>query len=117
MISEGPAYDAQFEVVISDYSVAEVLHAQEALLGKGTLALIAKPGNEHPDGWVAEERIFNGLWQHKLAKEKTALLLSQLVRSKIVEEDGAADPLRYRIAVPLLRKRFVRQNLYVKYFR
>jgi hypothetical protein len=103
--------------VISDYSVAEVLHPQEALLGKGTLALIAKFGHEQPEGWVLEAKVFDALLEHKMSKEKTASLLSQLVRTKILEEDSSFGTMRYRIFIPLLRKRFVRLNLYLQYFR
>jgi class 3 adenylate cyclase len=117
MITEGPAYDAQFEVILSDYSVAEVLHPQEALLGKGALALVAKIGQEQPHGWVGEPQIFEALGKHNISKEKAASLLSQLVRTKILEEDSSSGGMCYRMSVPLLRKRFVKQNLYLKYFR
>jgi hypothetical protein len=117
MISQGPAYDAQFEVAISDYSVAEVIHPQEAEVGKGAMALIAKMGEDDPDAWVAEDEIFDKLSGQNIPLEKSASLLSQLVRTKILEEDSGGGEMRYRIAVPLLRKRFVRQNLYLKYFR
>jgi hypothetical protein len=117
MVSEGPAYDALFAVLISDYSVAEIMHPQEALLGKGTLALIAKLGDEQPEGWVLEEQIFARLVEHKIPREKAAFLLSQLARTKILEEQSQKGALRYRLSIPLLRKRFVRQNLYLKFFR
>jgi serine/threonine protein kinase len=117
MLSEGPAYDALFAVLISDYSVAEIMHPQEALLGKGTLALIAKLGDEQPEGWVLEEQIFARLAEHKIPREKAAFLLSQLARTKILEEQSQKGALRYRLSIPLLRKRFVRQNLYLKFFR
>src|SRR5204863_7105580 len=93
MISEGPGYDAQFAVVISDYSVSEVMSEQEAELGKGALALIAKIGHEQAGGWVLEEQIFNELLKHGISAEKSASLLSQLVRTKIVEEDSSEDTL------------------------
>jgi hypothetical protein len=34
MLSDGPAFDAQFAVLVSDYSVDEITHPQEAQLGK-----------------------------------------------------------------------------------
>jgi hypothetical protein len=117
MVAEGPAYDALFAVLISDYSVAEIMHPQEALLGKGTLALIAKLGDEQPEGWVREDQIFKRLVEHKISREKAAFLLSQLARTKILEEESREGALRYRLSIPLLRKRFVRQNLYLKLFR
>ena len=117
MVSEGPAYDALFEVLISDYSVAEVMHSKEGLLGKGTLALIAKRGQEQPDRWVYEEQIIESLLGHKIPVEKTASLLSQLTRTKILEECNREGKLCYRMTVPLLHNRFVQQNLYLKSFR
>jgi serine/threonine protein kinase len=117
MISDGPTYDAQFEVLISDYSIAEVTHPQERRLGKGALALIAKLGHEHVDRWVGEGRIFDALVARNVPTQKAASLLSQLTRTKIVEETNQAEQLYYRIAVPLLHKRFIQQNLYLKYFR
>ncbi len=117
MVTEGPAFDAQFEVLISDYSVAEIVHPKEALLGKGTLALIAKLGQDQPDRWVPEDAIFDGLVRQKVPAEKTAALLSQLTRTKILEEKNRDGKLCYRMAVPLLHNRFVEQNLYLKYFR
>jgi serine/threonine protein kinase len=117
MVSEGPAYDALFAVLISDYSVAEIMHPQEALLGKGALALIAKIGDEQPEGWVLDDQVFSKLVEHKIPREKAAFLLSQLARTKILEEDSREGSLRYRLSIPLLRKRFVRQNLYLKFFR
>lgn len=117
MIAEGPAYDAQFAVLLSDYSVDEVIHPKEASLGKGLLALVAHFGHEQQEGWVYGEQIFEALIRYKIPLEKTASLLSQLTRTKILEESSKDGKLRYRMAIPLLRKRFVRQNLYLKYFR
>jgi hypothetical protein len=117
LVSEGPAYDAQFEVLVSDYSIAEVTHSQEGLLGKGALALIAKLGQDQLDRWVFGEQIFSGLQAHRVPSETTASLLSQLTRAKILEEQNRDGTLCYRIAVPLLHNRFVQQNLSLKYFR
>jgi class 3 adenylate cyclase len=117
MIAEGPAFDAQFAVLISDYSVAEIMHPQEAELGKGALALIAHVGHVQPQGWVTQQQILDKLTEHEVPLKKAASLLSQLARTKILEESGHEGRLRYRMAIPLLRKRFVRQNLYLKYFR
>jgi hypothetical protein len=117
MVTEGPAYDAQFAVVISDYSVDEITIPQEARLGKGTLALIAKIGGEQEDGWVLENQIFEALAKHQVPKEKGASLLSQFVRVKILDERAFGGNLCYRISIPLLLERFVEQNLNLKYFR
>jgi hypothetical protein len=117
MVTEGPGYDAQFAVVISDYSVDEIMIPQEARLGKGTLALIAKIGVEQEGGWVFENQIFEVLAKHQVPREKAASLLSQFVRVKILEERALAGNLCYRMSIPLLLERFVEQNLHLKYFR
>ena len=122
MVADGPAFDAQFAVLISDYSADEVLHAEEARLGKGTLALIAKLGQDQVDagrdeGWVRKDGILEQLQRQRIPEEKAIGLLSQLHRTRIVEEANREGGLCYRLTVPLLRKRFVRQNIYLKYFR
>jgi hypothetical protein len=116
MISDGPAFDAQFAVLISDYSIDEVTHPKEAQLGKGLLALVSKFGTQN-DGWVFGSQIFDTFSRYKIPEEKTASLLSQLTRTCILEEGSADDQLQYRVSIPLARERFVRQNLYLKYFR
>jgi hypothetical protein len=116
MISEGPAYDAQFAVLISDYSVDEITHAKEAHLGKGLLALVSQLGQQQ-DGWVPSGDIYDALHQHQVPEEKTASLLSQLTRTCILEEGNLDGELQYRLAVPLVQERFVKQNLYRRYFR
>ena len=116
MISEGPAYDAQFAVLISDYSVDEITHAKEAHLGKGLLALVSQLGQPH-EGWVPSGDIYDALHQHQVPEEKTASLLSQLTRTCILEEGNFDGGLQYRLAVPLVQERFVKQNLYRRYFR
>jgi hypothetical protein len=117
MISEGPAFDAHFEVLVSDYSVDEVAHPKEAELGKGTLAMIARFTNDSHDGWVHQNEILNALAEFSVPVEKAAAILSQLTRTKILLEENINDGLCYRMSVPLLQKRFVRQNLFQKYFK
>jgi hypothetical protein len=116
MVSEGPAYDAQFAVLISDYSIDEITHAKEARLGKGLLALVSQLGQLR-DGRVTSNEIYEGLSRHQVPEEKTASLLSQLTRTCILEEDNADGELHYRLAVPLVQERFVKQNLYRRFFR
>jgi hypothetical protein len=116
MISGGTAYDAIFEVLISDYSVAEILLPQEALLGKGTLALISKFGEDQAERWVSQSQVFAKLANHGIPETKASGLLSQLVRTKILEEQNSNESLCYRLSVPLLHRRFVEQNLYLRYF-
>ena len=79
MISDGPSYDAQFAVLISDYSVDEIMHRKEAQLGKGLLALVATLGQEQ-EGWVDSNQIFGMFSSYKVPEEKTAAILSQLAR-------------------------------------
>lgn len=117
MITEGPGYDAQFSVMISDYSVDEISIPQEKRLGLGTLALIAKIGHEQEGGWVFERQILDALITQRIPREKASSLLSQLLRARIVEERAAEGDLSYRMTIPLVRKRFVQQNLYLKFFR
>jgi hypothetical protein len=117
MVNDSAAYEAQFRVLISDYSMDEVSNPKESLLGEGTLALIAKMGSDHPDRWVKEEEIFRSLTAYKVPQPNTAYLLSQLARTKILEEGTIGNQLHYRIFVPLLQQRFVQQNLHLKYFR
>jgi class 3 adenylate cyclase len=116
MVSDGPAFDAQFAVLISDYSVDEVTHPKEAQLGKGLVALVSKYA-QGTDGWVASSQIFEAFSRYKIPEEKTASLLSQLTRTCILDESCADDQLRYRVSIPLLQERFIRQNLFLKYFR
>jgi hypothetical protein len=80
------------------------------------LALVAKLG-QHQDGWVTDTQIFDGFAKYKIPEEKTASLLSQLTRTYILEEGNVDDRLQYRLSIPLVQGRFVRQNLYLKYFR
>jgi class 3 adenylate cyclase len=116
MVSDGPAYDAQFAVLISDYSVDEIMHRKEADLGKGLLALVAKLGQQE-EGWVDSGEIFARLAAYNIPEEKTASILSQLTRTRILEEQTAEERLRYRLSIPLLQERCVRQNMFRKYFR
>jgi serine/threonine protein kinase len=116
MASEGTAYEAVFEVLMSDYSVQEVTHPKEADFGKGTLALIAKLGHVQEEGWVLLDQLTPEIVPRHMHKEKLMSVLSQLCRTKILDEREDRRGLQFRVYVPLLRKRFVKQNLYAKYF-
>jgi hypothetical protein len=117
MVSEGPAYDAQFAVLISDYSIDEVTHRKEAQLGKGLLALVAKVGHLRDGSWVHDSELFETFDKYKIPAEKTTEILSQLTRTRILEERMYDEHLQYRLSIPLVQERFVRQNMYIKYFR
>jgi hypothetical protein len=116
MISDGPGYDAQFAVLVSDYSVDEITHPKEARLGKGLLALVSQLA-QREGGWAASGDLFAALARHNVPEEKTASLLSQLTRTRILDEQNFDDELKYRLSIPLVQERFVRQNLHLKYFR
>jgi hypothetical protein len=96
--------------------VDEIAHPKEAELGKGLMALVSKVGQDR-DGWVDAAEIFRALSKYNIPEEKTAHILSQLTRTRILEEGIDDDRLRYRLSIPLVQERFVRQNLYLKYFR
>ena len=78
---------------------------------------MSKIGHEQPERWVYEEQVFEALAHHKVSVEKAASLLSQLTRTKILDEHNLEGKLCYRLAVPLLHTRFIEQNMYLKYFR
>jgi hypothetical protein len=115
MISDAD-YEGQFNVIISDYSVDEVTHEKEAELGRGTLALISRFGERDAGGWVLKSELVDALLFHKIPESKIASLLSQLSRTRIIEEKAVESALYYRISVPLLRRRLVTQNYYQRHF-
>jgi hypothetical protein len=117
LVSEGPAYEAQFSVLDSDYSIDDIINPRRAKLGHGILALIAKLGHSQKEGWVDIEGVCQFVSQYAFSREDTYELVAQLVRSKILEERQSEDQLLVRMAIPLLRKRYMRQNMYPKYFR
>jgi hypothetical protein len=117
LVSEGPAYEAQFSVLDSDYSIDDIINPSRAKLGHGILALIAKLGHSQKEGWVDIEGVCEFVSQYGCSREDTYELVAQLVRSKILEERQNEDQLLVRMAIPLLRKRYMRQNMYPKYFR
>lgn len=110
------SYDAQFEVLDSDYSVDEALYGKKANLGRGVLALIAKRGHVSKEGWVAEDEVLRAAGLQGLTPELTAEILDQLHRAHIIQERDCEEQMQYRVAISLLRKRYVRQNFYLKYF-
>jgi hypothetical protein len=67
-------------------------------------------GHEQPQGWVNADHIFLELSNHGIPGEKSAHLLTQLTRTKILEwcnRDGVA---HYRVTIPMLAKRLFRQH-------
>jgi hypothetical protein len=115
MVSEGPAYDAPFKVLVSDYSIDEVAVTAEARLGQGLLYIVSNFAEKH-EGWAASELIFEAMERQDVPEVKTASLLSQLTRTSILQEARFGDELRYRLSIPLVHERFLRQNLYQRFF-
>ena len=117
MISEGPGYDAQFKILDSDYSIDYVLNPSRTKVGNGILSLIAKAGHESKEGWVPVRRVVEQLdTNHKVTPEETSSLLAQLLRAKILEERNFNGEHQIRMSIPLLRKRYIQQNMYLKHF-
>jgi hypothetical protein len=116
MISESPAFDAHFKVIDSDCSMDEVLDVDRANWGKGTLALIAKIGSAQERGWVRNETICDEPAVRGIPPQQATAILSHFVRAKILEEQYPDGDLQFRMAIPLLRKRYLKQNMFEKYF-
>jgi hypothetical protein len=119
-MTEVSTYEPQFEVLDSDYSVDSVTADTEAArLGKGVLAVIAHLGNKQVDGWAQFEDAFKVLTYHGVKEGEIYDLLSKLHRAQIIEEDRGTpeDNLVYRISIPLLQKRYAKQNMYQKFLR
>jgi len=116
MISEGPSFDPHFRVLDRDYGINETLDNRESRLGKGVLACIAKEGHTKVEGWVPKNQIVQRLQDFDVSSETMSRILSQMLGAKIVQESVRENCLCYRVSIPLLRKRYVRQNMYQKYF-
>jgi hypothetical protein len=114
MISEGPAYEAVFAVLDSDHSSEEV--GKGIRTGRGLLALIAKLGLPSDEFWVSLGRVVERATDLGYTPESCATTVDLLVRAKILEERGHDEQITIRISIPLLRKRYVRQNMYLKFF-
>lgn len=116
MISDRASYDAQFNLLDSDFSIDEVVNPDRVRHGKGTLAIIAKLGNEQEQGWVSTEQVYKFLRNYGISYEDMDHTLSQLVKAGILQPDKS-ELHRYRVYVPLLRKRYVAQNMIGRFFR
>ena len=53
----------------------------------------------------------------RVPAEKAASLIAQLTRTKILEEQVDGEQLCYRLAIPLLHRRLLAQNLHLRHFR
>lgn len=117
MISQGAVYSAQFDILDSDYSVDEVTDADKAELGRGVLAVISKFGTARKEGWVPERDVEQELAHYGIGERTAADILKKFEAAKIIEEKMVDEALCLRVCVPLLRKRYVAQNMLPRYFR
>ena len=123
LISEGPAHEGHFNILDSDYSIDSITidsitNPHAAQRGKGVLGLIAKLGGEQKDGWVQRAKVREVLIEeHKMTTHEIDTLLAQFRSAKITEERRHNTKLEYRISIPLLRERYVKQNMYERFFR
>ena len=118
VVSVEEVYDGQFAVLDSDYSVESVRSSEAARKGKGVLAVIARIGGEQEDdGWVPVGKVHELLTRHRMPEDEIYDILAKLRRARIIEEREAdREKLQYRISIPLLRKRYIRQNMYQRHF-
>ena len=115
MISDDSPHEAHFVVLDSDYSIASVTDNDYADRGKGVLGLIAKLGG---GGWVQRAKVREVLIEeHEMVGHEIDTLLAQFRSAKITEERRHNTKLEYRISIPLLRERYIKQNMYERYFR
>jgi hypothetical protein len=117
MITQGVTYNTHFDLLDSDYSVEEVMNPQTADLGRGTLALISMMGSSRKQGWVLESEIKEELTRYGIGGRAAADILKKLEMAQILEARSIDQVLCIRMSVPLLRKRYVAQNMSQRYFR
>ena len=116
MVSDSTGYEGVFNVLDSDYSMEEVSVPRHSACGKGLLSLVAKLGTERTDRWADKKRLGDEMGRCSCRREETEGLLSQLVNAKILEEKEIEGRLCFRMVIPLLQKRYLAQNFYLKYF-
>ena len=116
MITQGAPYRLQFDILDSDYGVEEVTNPLTKDLGKGTLALISMIGTSRLEGWVEEQEIKRALAARGVGERAASTILAKLKAAQIISSTNQNDALHVRVTVPLLRKRYVTQNMYQQYF-
>lgn len=116
LVSEGAGYEGVFNVLDSDYSIEEVFAPRYSACGKGLLSLAAKLGTDRADRWADKKRLVEEMGRCGCRREETERLLSQLVDAKILEEKEVEGHLCFRMVIPLLQKRYLAQNFYLKHF-
>ena len=114
IVSVEEVYEGQFEPLESDYSVESIKSPEK---GKGVIAVIARLGEQEEDGWVSVESARALLTSHHMPEDEIYDILAKLRRAQIIKERRAdEEKLEYRISIPLLRKRYIRQNMYQRHF-
>lgn len=117
LVSAEEVYEGQFAVLESDYSVESVRSPEAARKGRGVIAVIARLGEQEEEAWVPIEEVRNRLTNHGMPENEIYDILAKLRRARIIEErEAAGENLQYRIFIPLLRKRYVKQNMYQRHF-
>ena len=117
IVSVEEVYEGQFAVLESDYSVESVRSPEAARKGRGVIAVIARLGEREEDGWVSVEKVRTLLTNHHMPEDEIYDILAKLRRAQIIKERRAdEEKLEYRISIPLLRKRYIRQNMYQRHF-
>ena len=114
IVSVEEVYEGQFAVLESDYSVESVRSPEK---GRGVIAVIARLGEQEEDGWVSVEKMRNLLTHHRMPEVEIYDILAKLRRAQIITERRAdEEKLEYRLSIPLLRKRYIKQNMYQRHF-
>ena len=119
LVTQGAPYLSHFNVLDSDYSVEEVTLPAMRRFGKGVLALVSKIGSTRSEGWVEKEEIVRSLEVWKISRQAATQILAKLQEAKILacsEAYQEGEPRFLRVTVPLLRKRYLAQDMYEQYF-
>ena len=110
-------HNGHFMVLDSDYSVESVRSDKIAKQGRGVLAVIAHLGGEpEDDGWVPGGKMRESLSHLGMPENEIYDILAKLRGAQIIEEKADKEKLEYRIQIPLLRKRYISQNMYQRHF-
>ena len=105
-----------FDVLESDYSMDVVDNRITENHGKRVLASIARKCDNSPEGWVGDKDLCEQLKQPDFKEDQIYDLLAQLRDANIIDEDENDEGgLKFRMSIPLLQKRYIKQNMYGRY--
>lgn len=110
-------FGSYFTVLEDDFTIEE----NEREIGKQSLAIISKIDSEHQTG-ITLDSLFEEFLKYK-SIEKSLLkeVIIKMVNTKILKETKdtkeVSQELRYQIRMGILKKKYINQNLYHKYFR